>query len=113
MPEWRHTVALNWNRGDWSASFYGILIDDMVRQLSFGNIYTDDDVLLLQYTVKSQFVANLSATYSGFAGTEITVGVNNFLNDEAPVDPFQGVGALAGVSYTEPAFWYIRMSYEF
>ncbi|MEQ9824315.1 MAG: TonB-dependent receptor [Puniceicoccaceae bacterium] len=113
VPEWRHTMALNWSRGDWSASFYGILIDEMVRQLSFGNVYTADDVLLLQYTVKSQFVANLSATYSGFAGTEITVGVNNILNDEAPVDPFAGVGALAGVSYTEPAFWYVRMSYDF
>lgn len=112
-PEWRHTGSINWNYGDWSVNLFGLFIDERERNLGFGGGYIGDEDVFLTYTVKSQFQLNASASFSGFYDTEITVGVNNILDDEPPVDPFDGLGATAGLNYLAPAFWYVRIEREF
>ncbi|HKJ91357.1 MAG TPA: TonB-dependent receptor, partial [Oceanipulchritudo sp.] len=112
-PEWRHTVSMNYNYGDWAANLLGVYIDGHSRSLSFGSIYGSGDTLFLTYDVDEQIVLNGSVSYSGLWNTKITLGVNNLLDEEPPVDPFQGAGFTPGVSLPEPAFWYLRFERDF
>lgn len=123
-PEIRHTFSFNWNKNDWRASIFGSFIAGQNRTLDFyGTNFLsllglpenpdDSSQILLHYRVKAQWLWNVSATYSGFAGTDITVGVDNVFGSEPPVDPYSGVGALAGVNYLSPAFWYVRLEHGF
>ena len=124
VPEWRHTVTTNWQRGDWSATLFGNYISQRTRNIDFygsgllSNYFgiggdEDETQIILRYDVDSQWVWNANVTYSGVANTDITVGVNNLLNEEPPVDPFEGLGATAGVNYLAPAFWYVRVDRDF
>jgi outer membrane receptor protein involved in Fe transport len=112
-PEWRHTVTVNYNYGDWSANLLGVYVDGRSRSLSFGSIYGSGDTLFLTYDVDEQIVFNGSVSYSGLWDTTITLGVNNLLDEEPPVDPFQGAGFTPGVNLPEPAFWYLRFERDF
>lgn len=112
-PEYRHTTSLRWLRGDWAAAIFGSFIEERLRNPWGGGGWFGDESLDLFYTVKSQWIFNLNASYSGIADTEITVGVNNVFNEEPPVDAWDGLGATAGVNYLAPAFWYMRVERDF
>jgi iron complex outermembrane receptor protein len=112
-PEWRHTLTVNYDYGDWGVNLLGYYIDGRSRSLSFGSIYGSGDTLFLTYDVDEQIVWNTSVSYSGLFDTTVTVGVNNVFNEEPPVDPFTGAGFTAGVNNGEPAFWYIRLERDF
>jgi len=112
-PEYRHTASLRWLNGDWSAAIFGSYIDDRLRNPWGGGGYAGDETIDLYYTVKSQWIFNVSASFSGIADTEITVGINNVFNEEPPADPWEGLGATGGVNYLQPAFGYIRVDRSF
>lgn len=112
-PEWRFTAFANWTYGDWGVNLFGTYVDERTRSLAFGNIYTADDSLFLTYSPGSSFRLNASVSFSGLYDTQITVGVNNLFDEEPPADPFDGLGATAGVTGLAPAYWFIRLDREF
>ncbi len=112
-PEWRHTLAVNYNYGDWGANLLGVYIDGRDRAFSFGSVFGEGDTLYYAYRVDEQVVLNGSVSYDGFWDSTITVGVNNLLDQEPPADAFDPSGSTAGVNYHEPAFWYIRFDRDF
>jgi outer membrane receptor protein involved in Fe transport len=112
-PEWRHTLTTNYTYGDWQASLLGIYIDGRQRNLALGTVYREGDTLYLTYDVDSQIVWNASVSYSGLWDTKVTLGVNNLLDEEPPVDPFDALGTTPGVNLPEPAFWYLRLERSF
>jgi len=111
--EWNGTANFGWNYKDWNFNTFGIYRGERTRALSFGNIYTADDVLFLVYDVDPQITLNVAATYSGFEKTRITVGINNVLNEDPPLDGFDPLGTTPGVNDALPAYWYVRLTHEF
>jgi len=120
-PKWRHTAGISWSRGNWGASLSGLFIDERFRTIYDAATAGPDQVLgtgddganYLRYRVKSQVVMNASVTYAGWWDTNVTVGVNNFLNEKPPVDPFEPTGITSPVNYVEPASWWVRMERDF
>ena len=111
--EWTHNATATWSYGDWTAGLFGFYKSARTRNLNFGTILGEGDALILQYQVKSAWVWNANVSYSGIADTEITVGVNNLLNEEPPVDPWNGTGYTTGVNKGDPAFWWVRIERDF
>ncbi len=111
--EWNGTANFGWNYKDWGVNLFGIYRGDRTRSLSFGNIYTADDQLFLVYDVDEQITLNLAATYSGWEKTKVTVGINNVLNEDPPLDGFDALGTTPGVNDALPAYWYVRLTREF
>lgn len=111
--EWNGTANFGWSYKDWNVNAFAVYRGERTRSLSFGNIYTADDQLFLVYDVKAQINLNLSATYSGFEKMKITVGLNNALNEDPPLDGFDPLGTTPGVNDALPAYWYMRLTREF
>lgn len=112
-PKWNATANLSWTRGDWGISVTEIVKGYSRRNLSFGNIYTDEDELFLTYDMRNQWLTNVALSYRGFTRTTVTVGATNVFNQTPPVDPFEPAGTTPGVNYAEPGFWYVRVAREF
>lgn len=113
VAEWNGNANFYWSYKDWELNAFVVYRGERTRSLSFGNIYTADDQLFLVYDVKAQTNLNLSATYSGFEKTKITLGVNNALNEDPPLDGFDPLGTTPGVNDALPAYWYMRITREF
>ncbi len=108
LPEWRHNAGVSWNRGDWSAAVFANYIGERER-----SVYDDDTEdggsIYINYTVDRQITVNANVSYAGLWDSTVTVGVNNILNSEPPVDPMDHTGTTAGVNNLEPAFWWVRL----
>ena len=111
-PEIRHTLSGVWTYGDWKVAANVNYKKDTIRNIYLGSFYADEE-LYLQYKVDPQIRVNTSVTYSGFFNTDITLGVQNLLNDPPPVDPFDAVGTTSGVYDATPRFWYVRLERQF
>ena len=113
-PEWNGNVAFNWIYRDWQWNIFGVYHGARDASVGLG-YFTDPDIdaLSIEYRLKEQFTINTSVAYRGFEGTTITVGVNNVLNDDPPVDPFEPSGTTPGVNDPYPAFWYVRLEHQF
>ena len=108
-----NTANFGWSYKDWNVNAFAVYRGDRTRSLAFGNIYTADDELYLVYDVKAQTTLNLSATYSGWEKMKVTVGINNALNENPPLDGFDPLGTTPGVNDALPAYWYMRLTREF
>lgn len=112
--EWNGTANFGWSYKDWNVNAFGIYRGERSRSLNFGGPYLGTgDTLFLNYTVDPQFTLNLSATYSGWEKTKVTVGLNNALNEDPPLDGFDALGTTPGVNDALPAYWYVRITREF
>ncbi len=113
-PRFNGNIAFNWIYRDWQWNLFGVYRGKRSGSVGLG-YFTDPDIdsLYIAYKLKEQFTLNTSVAYRGFEGTTITVGVNNVLNDDPPVDPFEGSGTTPGVNDPYPAFWYVRLEHQF
>lgn len=113
-PEWNGNVAFNWIWRDWQWNIFGVYRGERSGSTGLG-YFTDPDIdaISIEYTLKRQFTVNTSLAYRGFEGTTITVGVNNALDDDPPIDPFEASGTTPGVNDPYPAFWYVRLERQF
>ncbi len=117
LPEWRHNAGISWRRGDWSATLFASYIGEREREMydaatvgPDGIAGTDDDgSVYMHYTVKQQVILNTSVSYAGLWNTAVTVGVNNLLNRDPPLDPMDPTGSTSGVNDLEPSFWWVRL----
>lgn len=116
-PRINSNFSLAWHRGDWDASVFvqyiqGREVNDWTADLS-GWFDISENFVVIQYDIDDQYVVNPRVSYSGFLDSKITLGVNNVLNSNPPVDPNQTAGYLAGVNNGKPLFWYFSWEKEF
>ncbi|PTY08761.1 hypothetical protein DB347_04095 [Opitutaceae bacterium EW11] len=110
---WNGTAQINWRKGDWAVNLFEVYRGKRQRSLLLGSWYDMGDSVYAHYTVKPQYTTNVSVTYRGFRGIEVTVGVNNVFDAKGPVDPMDGTGTTAGINTVEPAFWHVRLEKQF
>jgi iron complex outermembrane recepter protein len=113
-PRLNGNAAFNWAYNDWQWNVFGVYRGERDGSTSLG-YFTDPDIdnLEIRYTLKQQITINTSVAYRGIKGTTVTVGVNNVLNENPPIDPFEGSGTTPGVNDANPAFWYVRLERQF
>ncbi len=111
--KWNGNATLSWSYKDWGVNVFGVYRGKRTRSLSFGNIFTADDVLYLVYDVDPQITMNASVAYNGFEKTKLLFGINNVLNEDPPLDGFDPSGSTPGVNDHAPAFWYAKITREF
>ena len=122
---WNATASIGWRRGDWEANVFGVLRGGRTGTVENGSVFTPDsfpdsadyveqpDDFYIEYDIKPQFTLNTSVSYKGFSKLTVTVGVNNLLNREPPLDPQEDTGTTSGVNDSSPAFWYVSLAREF
>jgi outer membrane receptor protein involved in Fe transport len=122
---WNATASIGWRRGDWEANVFGVLRGGRTGAVENGSVFTPDDFaapadyveqpddFYVEYDIKPQFTLNTSVSYKGFSKLTVTVGVNNLLNSEPPLDPQEVTGTTPGVNDSNPAFWYVSLTREF
>lgn len=113
-PRLNGNLAFNWSYSDWQWNLFGVYRGE--RDGSYGlGYFTDPDIdnLSIRYTLKEQYTVNTSVSYRGFAGTTVTVGINNVLNDNPPINPFEGSGTTPGLNDPYPSFWFVRLERQF
>jgi iron complex outermembrane receptor protein len=73
---WKHTLKLNWARGDWNAQL----------TQNYNSKYTDQNLVAQQYwrDINSYKLWNLTTTYSGLKNVMLTVGVTNLFDAPPP-----------------------------
>jgi len=71
---WKHTAALNWSLGTWSATL----------SQSYKSGYTDQNQVDEQYKdeVPSYSLWNVSGSYTGYKGVNLTAGVKNLFHKQ-------------------------------
>jgi iron complex outermembrane receptor protein len=74
---WKHTLKLNWAKGDWN----------MQLTQNYNSKYTDQNLVAKQYwrDINSYKVWNWTATYNGLKNTQITGGITNLFDAKPPV----------------------------
>ncbi len=112
-PEYRGTFSIGWNRGDWSINSFTSYIDSRQRNLGTWWYTPEDNAIDVVYKVDRQIITNLQTTYSGFWDLDLTVGMNNVLNDNPPLDVWDASGSTPGVNSLEPRFIYFEVAREF
>jgi outer membrane receptor protein involved in Fe transport len=109
------TVTARWKYRDWAAyatCWYMRGTDDTWTLANTG--HPDYGYLYIKYHIKDQYVFNVGLTYSGFWGTQISLGVTNLFNQRPPVDPTGTGGAVvSGVNYVLPASWALKITRKF
>ncbi|NSY35759.1 TonB-dependent receptor [Pseudoalteromonas sp. JC28] len=82
VPEHRVNFALNWQHDDFSASWQSYYIDSMLEEVS---VKQGDQIVNFTNTVDSTLTHNAQVTYHlDSVDTQITLGVNNLLNEAPP-----------------------------
>jgi iron complex outermembrane receptor protein len=107
---WRHTLDLNWSKGDWAA--------DLSQTYSSGYIdqNTSVDPGFENHKVPSYLVYGLSGTFTGVKNLSLTLGIKNLFNRLPPAtnttDNFQ-IGY--DPRYTDPLdrVYFVRATYKF
>ena len=122
---WNATASIGWRRGDWEANVFGVLRGGRTGTVENGSVFTPDDFpdpadyveqpddFYVEYDIEPQFTLNTSVSYKGFSKLTVTVGVNNLLNSEPPLDPQEVTGTTPGVNDPTQAFWYVSLTREF
>jgi iron complex outermembrane receptor protein len=74
---WKHTLKLNWAKGNWNTQL----------TQNYNSKYTDQNLVAKQYwrNINSYKVWNATATYSGFTNISVTAGITNLLNVNPPI----------------------------
>lgn len=105
VPRWRSTLTFDWNLGPWGAT---------VSQVYTGG-YTDVFPLPAgQQTtidVESYSIWNLQATYAGFAGWRLAVGIRNLFDTEPPFSSVYGIGYNRRVADPRGRVFYLRATF--
>ena len=116
IPRWKHYLAVNWQRGPWTATlaqnYQGSYVD-------FPASFDDPtDPAFVPRRVGRYEVYDAQATYSGFKSLRLTLGVRNLFDRDPPYT--NGGGQIWFQSYYDPTyadprgrFFYVRGTYKF
>ncbi|MFT3829943.1 MAG: TonB-dependent receptor [Opitutaceae bacterium] len=107
------TGSFTWMYRDWTWNLFAHYINERDDSMFFGDLTGAGDYISVYYTIRRQITLNTSVSYAGLWDTKVTVGVNNLLNQDPPLDPFEASGTTPGVNDPYPAFWYISLEREF
>ena len=79
---WKHTLALNWTKGDYTTQL----------TQNYNSGYHDQNLVAQQYwrDIKPYQVWNLTGSFRGIKDTNITVGVTNLFNADPPITNHSG-----------------------
>lgn len=103
---WKHTLALNWTKGDWAAQ--------LTQNYNTG--YHDQNLVAAQYfrDIKPYQVFNLTGTYRGFKNFTIVAGVTNLFDVNPPVTNHSGYnGYLSSAASPIGRAFNTRITYTF
>lgn len=103
---WKHTLALNWTKGDWAAQ--------LTQNYNTG--YHDQNLVAAQYfrDIKPYQVFNLTGTYRGFKNFTIVAGVTNLFDVNPPVTNHSGYnGYLSSAASPIGRAFNTRLTYTF
>ncbi len=112
-PQVVGTGSFTWVYRDWTWNLFAHYIHERDGSMYYGDLSGAHDYISIDYTIRRQITLNTSVSYKGLWDTKITVGVNNLLNQDPPLDPFEGSGTTPGVNDPFPGFWYISIDREF
>jgi iron complex outermembrane receptor protein len=108
---WQHVIMANWTYGPWGVNLFNRLKSSYwdQNQPEFGPPYDEN-------RVGAYSVWDLTGTWTGFKGLNVTAGILNVLDEKAP---FSNQGATFQVGY-DPRFasplgrqYFLRLAYEF
>jgi iron complex outermembrane receptor protein len=79
---WKHTLRLNWSKGDWNVS----------ATQNYNSKYEDQNLVAQQYwrDINSYKPWNLTVGYKGFRNVNITAGITNVFDTAPPVTNHSG-----------------------
>jgi iron complex outermembrane receptor protein len=103
---WKHTLALNWSKGDWGAQ--------LTQNYNTG--YHDQNLVAAQYfrDIKPYQVFNLTGTYRGFKNFTIVAGITNLFDVNPPVTNHSGYnGYLSSAASPIGRAFNTRITYTF
>jgi iron complex outermembrane receptor protein len=104
---WKHTLRLNWSKGDWASQLTE----------NYNSGYTDQNLIAAQYyrNIESYSVWNGTVTYNGFKHIQIIAGVTNLLDQRPPVTNHSGYsfGYLSSAASPIGRAYNLRATYNF
>ncbi|MFB9242918.1 TonB-dependent receptor [Massilia antarctica] len=104
---WKHTLKMNWKRGDWSSQL----------TQNYNSHYEDQNLVAAEYQreIKPYSVWNLTGTYSGFKNISIVAGITNMFDENPPVTNHSGYtfGYLSSAASPIGRSYNLRMTYNF
>ena len=103
---WKHTLALNWTKGDWNAQ--------LTENYNTG--YHDQNLVAAQYfrDIKPYSVVNFTLAYKGFNHFKIVAGVTNLFDVNPPVTNHNGYnGYLSSAASPIGRAFNTRITYSF
>ncbi|WMW79624.1 TonB-dependent receptor [Undibacterium cyanobacteriorum] len=103
---WKHTLAMNWTKGDWTAQ---------ITQ-NYNTGYHDQNLVAAQYfrDIKPYQVFNLTTTYRGFKNFTIVAGITNLFDVNPPVTNHNGYnGYLSSAASPIGRAFNTRITYTF
>ncbi|MES2126185.1 MAG: TonB-dependent receptor [Pseudomonadota bacterium] len=104
---WKHTLTLQWNRGDFGAQL----------TQNYNSGYTDQNLVAAQYfrNITPYKVWNLTTTYTGIKHLNIVAGITNLFNVNPPVTNHSGYsfGYLSSAASPIGRAFNLRATYNF
>lgn len=104
---WKHTLKLQWNRGDFGAQL----------TQNYNSGYQDQNLVAAQYfrEITPYKLWNLTGTYNGFKHIQIVAGVTNLLDERPPVTNHSGYtfGYLSSAASPVGRAFNLRGTYTF
>lgn len=107
IPEWKTQLGLRWNHQRWSGSYQLHYIDSMTEIIPGTSLSRSIDSWLVHD-------AQLNYTFDVLDGLRLTLGVDNLLDEEAPLAASAFNDNIDGRTHElKGRFWYTRLSQRF
>ncbi|MES2148415.1 MAG: TonB-dependent receptor [Pseudomonadota bacterium] len=104
---WKHTLTMQWSKGDWAAQL----------TQNYNSKYTDQNLIAAQYyrNINSYKVWNMTTTYNGIKHVQIVGGITNLLDANPPVTNHSGYsfGYLSSAASPIGRSFNLRATYNF
>jgi iron complex outermembrane receptor protein len=104
---WKHTLKLNWAKGNWGTQL----------TQNYNSKYTDQNLVAQQYwrNINSYKVWNWTTSYNGFKNIQITGGITNLFNVNPPVtnSSLYSYGYLSSAASPIGRAYNVRATYSF
>lgn len=115
VPWWQHSLALDWQIGDWAMQIENIFVRGWTESAGL----VDANIGVAEaHKVKNANTFNVSAAYTGFDHWTLRLGVRNIADSEPPFTAVSSYGSHAAGyngSFSDPRgrFIYGSVSYKF
>ncbi|KQW51340.1 MULTISPECIES: TonB-dependent siderophore receptor [unclassified Roseateles] len=115
VPEWQHTLGLDWNLGNWNVTLENVYIKGWTESAGLVEANVGPAV---EYKVKDSSRWNMAVGWKPMPALALRVGARNLLDQDPPFTAVSSYGShvtgYAG-SFVDPRgrFWYLTASYQF